>query len=394
MKKTILAVAALNVFGIASAQSSVALYGVIDTSIIVTKANVANGTRIESLSQPGMVSGSFYGSRWGLRVNEELGGGLSAIANIESGFDSTTGASAQGGLLFGRRAVVGLEGGFGSVTVGRNASSFDDVASDHAMMLASIFDPSNTNNGNAAATAGGLNTAANAAAFMDRNSSWVGYSTWFSNSVKYVSPTFGGFSGSAMYAFGEDKKPATASTPAVGASRSISGYLKYVNGPVLVSAGYQSEAFGRTATQKPRLENVMLSGVYDFGPVRFGMGLGRASYKDVAAPVLVGQPLPLAGSFAAQKEWSLSVAVPVGAATYSAGYAQSKGDTLGKSSGLGVQAMYALSKRTTLYAGAQSTKVYDKLASQITSGTMVGYTANASSIGRVTNVGLGIVHNF
>jgi predicted porin len=180
----------------------------------------------------------------------------------------------------------------------------------------------------------------------------------------------------------------------VSASSTLSGYLKYADGPVLVSAGYQSEGFARTATLKPRLENIMLNGVYDFGPVRFGLGLGRASYKDVAAPALVGLATPAAGSFEAQKEWSLSVAVPVGAATFSAGYAQSKGDTLGKSSGLGVQAMYAVSKRTSFYAGAQSTKVYDKLSAQIANGAMVGYTPNGSSITRVSNIGAGVIHTF
>ncbi|MDB5848708.1 MAG: porin, Gram-negative type, partial [Rhodoferax sp.] len=287
-----------------------------------------------------------------------------------------------------------LSGGFGAVTLGRNTSPYDDVSADHAMMEQSIFDPSNTNNGNPASTAASLNTPSSAASFLNRNSSWIGYNTRFNNSIRYDSPVFAGVSGAVLYAFGEDKKAATGTAQSVSASNSFSASLKYVNGPLLVSGGYQSEGIARTAALKPRLENMLVNAMYDFGVARVGVGFNRAKYNDVAAPAVVGLAAPGAASFDAQKEWSLSVAVPVGAATFSAGYAQSKGDTLGKSSGVGVQATYALSKRTTVYLGAQSTKAYDTLVSQITSGALAGYTANASDIGRVRYVGTGIRHTF
>jgi predicted porin len=394
MKKTLLAAAALHVFATANAQSSVTLYGLIDTNVQSATTNVAAGSSIRSLTRVAVDPGGFNGSRWGLRVKEDLGGGLAAIANIESGFDSSTGASAQGGLLFGRRAVVGLAGGFGQVTLGRNTSPYDDVSADHAMMEQSIFDPSNTNNGNSPGTAAGLNTPGSAATFLNRNSSWIGYNTRFNNSIRYNTPEFGGFSGAVMVAFGEDKTAASGGTAGVGASASYSANLKYQGGPLTLSGGYQSEGIARTATQKPRLENAILNAAYDFGAARVGLGLNRASYKDVAAPAMVGLAAPAGGSFKAQKEWSLSVAVPLGATTLSAGYAQSKGDTLGKSSGFGLQATYALSKRTTLYLGAQSTRAYDVLVSEINSGALVGYTANASDISRVRTVGAGIRHTF
>ena len=388
MKKTILAIAALNVFAAANAQSSVTLYGLIDTNVQSLTTNVAGTASIRSLRQAKVDAGGFNGSRWGMRVKEDLGGGLAAIANLESGFDSSTGASAQGGLLFGRRANVGLSGGFGAVTLGRNSSPYDDISSDHAMMAQSIFDPSNVNNGNAAGMAATLNTPASAAAFLNRNSTWVGYSTRFNNSIRYNTPVFGGFSGAVMYAFGEDK------SATVSASNSFSANLKYESGPLLVSGGYQSEGAARTATVKPRLENAQLNAAYDFGFARLGLGVNRATYKDVAAPALVGYAAPAVGTFEPQKEVSLSVSVPIGALTLAAGYAQSKGDTLGKASGFGLQATYGLSKRTTLYAGAQSTKSYDKLSEQISSGTLLGYNAGASDIRRVRTVGAGIRHTF
>ena len=193
------------------------------------------------------------------------------------------------------------------------------------------------------------------------------------NSVKYISPNFSGFSGSAIYAFGEDK------TPAVGASRSVGANLKYANGPLLVSGGYQSEGFTRSvAGDKPTLENTVLSVAYDFGVAKVGAGFNRAKFKDVTATT----------SLAPQNEFNLSVAVPLGATTLSAGYARSKGDDLGVSSGFGVQALYSLSKRTTLYAGLQTSKAYDKVANRITS------LAPTSNIGRTELYAAGIRHTF
>jgi predicted porin len=402
MKKTLIALAALGAMaGAAQAQSTVTIYGLLDANFGSYKTNVASGSgataSVQNLTQTKIDSGGLNGSRWGIRFSEDVGGGMAIIGNLESGINLDAGSSAQGGVLFGRRANVGVSSGFGTLVIGRNSSSYDDVSADYTMMAATIFDPSGTNNGPSVAAASGLAatttaptatalgvaaSASNAATFLGRNTTWVGFNTRFDNSVKYTSPNFGGFSGSIMYGLGENK------TSAVSASSTTSLNLKYANGPLLISGGYQSEGTTRTASAKPALENTLLSVAYDFGVAKVGAGFNRAKYKDVAAPAALG-----GGQFAAQKEWSLSVAVPLGATTLSAGYAQSKGDTLGKSTGYGVQALYSLSKRTTLYAGALSTKAYDKLAEAVNNGSL-GFTAGASSIGRTTSYGAGIRHTF
>ena len=377
MKKTLIALAALGAMASAAqAQSTVTLYGLLDVNVGSYKTNVAVGSSVQSLKQTKIDGGGLNGNRWGLRVSEDIGGGMAVIGNIESGFNIDTGTSAQG-ALFGRKAIVGLTGGFGTVTLGRNTSSYDDVAADHAMMGATIFDPSNTNNGNSAATAQALvdGSFSAAASFLGRNTTWVGYNSRFNNSVKYASPSFGGFSGGVMYSLGEDK------TTAVGASKTVSANLKFANGPLLISGGYQSEATARTATAKPALENTLLNVAYNFGVAKVGLGLNRAKYKDLT---LLGTNFDLA----AQKEVSLSVAVPLGATTLSAGVARSKGDDLGKSTGFGVQALYSLSKRTTLYAGALSTKAYSELADD------VKFVSPTSNIGRTTTYAAGLRHTF
>ncbi|RYF47330.1 MAG: porin [Cytophagaceae bacterium] len=198
MKKTLIALAALGAMaGVAHAQSTVTLYGLVDASFGSHKTNVFNAVdgTFDNVRQTRIndgATGGLQGSRWGMRVSEDLGGGLAAIANLESGFSIDSGVSGQGGALFGRRANVGLSGGFGTVTLGRQSTAYTDVASNHAMMGATLFDPSNTNN---AITDFTSLTPAFIAGTVNRNTTWVGYTERVNNSIKYVSPVFGGFSG-------------------------------------------------------------------------------------------------------------------------------------------------------------------------------------------------------
>uniref|UniRef100_UPI001178728F porin n=1 Tax=Paraburkholderia caledonica TaxID=134536 RepID=UPI001178728F len=107
--------------GTAHAQSTVTLYGLIDNGL--NYVSNAKGPRQFALTS---TTGTPLGSRWGLLGNENLGGGLSAIFNLENGFDTDTGKLGQNGLEFGRLAYVGLKGDFGSVTLGRQYASMVD----------------------------------------------------------------------------------------------------------------------------------------------------------------------------------------------------------------------------------------------------------------------------
>ena len=101
--------------GVAHAQSSVTLYGILDTGVeYVSHAN-ASGSAV--VRMPG-VTGEVP-SRWGLRGNEDLGGGLSAQFALESGFNTRGGDLGQGGRLFGRQAWVGLHSDYGLLSFGR-----------------------------------------------------------------------------------------------------------------------------------------------------------------------------------------------------------------------------------------------------------------------------------
>jgi predicted porin len=99
----------------AFAQSSVTLYGILDTGIeYVSHANAAGDHVVR---MPG-ITGELP-SRWGLRGAEDLGGGYKAVFALESGFNTRGGDSGQGGRLFGRQAWVGIASPYGQLSLGR-----------------------------------------------------------------------------------------------------------------------------------------------------------------------------------------------------------------------------------------------------------------------------------
>lgn len=104
--------------GTSHAQSSVTLYGIIDTGVeYVTNIGPQKSAGVHVPSNTASLP-----SRWGVRGVEDLGGGLSAIFVLESGFAPGTGALNQGGREFGRQAYVGLSGRWGTFSVGRQYS--------------------------------------------------------------------------------------------------------------------------------------------------------------------------------------------------------------------------------------------------------------------------------
>ncbi|MDR8963595.1 Outer membrane porin protein [Burkholderia multivorans] len=112
--------------GVAHAQSSVTLYGVIDAGIsYVNHSKNATGGSSKLFKYD---DGVAQGSRWGLRGTEDLGGGLKAIFVLENGFNSGNGTLGQGGAIFGRQAYVGLsQSQYGTLTFGRQYSFSTDV---------------------------------------------------------------------------------------------------------------------------------------------------------------------------------------------------------------------------------------------------------------------------
>lgn len=112
--KKLLVLSILAFSGSVSAQSSVTLYGLIDTAVAYYN-NAAKGGSFTGMSG---LTGELP-SRWGVRGTEDIGRGYKVFFVLENGFVPTTGDLSYGGRLFGREANVGASGPFGSVTLGR-----------------------------------------------------------------------------------------------------------------------------------------------------------------------------------------------------------------------------------------------------------------------------------
>jgi predicted porin len=116
MKKHLIIAAALSASaGMASAQGSVTVYGLIDAAFSRTTNVNAAGDAVVRMPT---VAGE-HGSRLGFKGTEDLGNGTQALFVLESGFGPDDGTSAQGRRLFGRQAYVGLAGRYGTLTFGR-----------------------------------------------------------------------------------------------------------------------------------------------------------------------------------------------------------------------------------------------------------------------------------
>jgi predicted porin len=122
MKKSLILAGMLAMLGVdvAQAQTSVQIYGLIDTAVeYVTNVNAAGN----GLARMPNLSGGMFPSRIGFRGTEDLGGGLSAIFTLENGFAPDSGSLGQGNRLFGRQAWVGLSSAnLGTLTFGRTYS--------------------------------------------------------------------------------------------------------------------------------------------------------------------------------------------------------------------------------------------------------------------------------
>ena len=332
MKKTLVAVAALAASA-AFAQSSVTLYGVADAYF--------GSEKIDGVTSQTVVnSGGLSQSRIGLSVKEDLGSGLSAFAIIEGNVALDQGA----GATSDRKSIVGLSGGFGAVSLGQQQTPMQDV-------LENVIDAQ----GNSAFSTVNASAAGNVAA------SGATLFT-YGNSVRYDSPNFDGFSGAVQIGLGENKDQAVG-VASNSADSGVSLNVKYENGPLGVVFAYQNDKAttdGVAASVAPPTPAVpgtevdtkitALGGYYDFGVAKLNLGYvnGKATVTDLA--------LATTGSTKG-RTINVGVTVPVDAFTFVGQYSQAEiNDVDGNSKSFALEGRYALSKRTTAYAGYNNTK--------------------------------------
>lgn len=103
----------------AQAQSNVTIYGILDASV-EQLSNVGSGG--DSLKRMPGLTGGISPSRIGFRGTEDLGDGLKAVFTLEQGLGVDSGTLNQGGRAWGRQVFVGLQGSWGTVSLGRQYS--------------------------------------------------------------------------------------------------------------------------------------------------------------------------------------------------------------------------------------------------------------------------------
>lgn len=116
----------------ARAQSSVTLYGIVDTGVQYYNHASGGGSVVGMPNLTGEVP-----SRFGLRGTEDLGGGFKTFFVLENGFALNTGALNYGGRIFGRQANVGISSPYGTVTLGRQMNM-----SMYVLLNADVIGPS------------------------------------------------------------------------------------------------------------------------------------------------------------------------------------------------------------------------------------------------------------
>jgi len=284
MKKSLIALAVLGFAGAAMAQSSVTLYGVADAGL--GKAKSAGDTKVNMQSAGTMNNGT---SRLGVRGVEDLGGGLKAGFNFETGLSLENGNTSTAGAGFwGRAANLWLGGNWGTFQMGRTLNpSFYGVA---AWELTGTANYSVV--GNTYGYVGGA-----------RNSSEFSYKT----------PDFGGLSAKLGYIMKADN----------GDNAKWDLNVIYANGPI--AAGLSAN---KTKGQKV---GYALGGKYNFG--NFAVA---ASYSD---------------NHKVRRGFSIGGTANFGAASVTLDLTRDTKNLAGKkyTNGL-LEGKYALSKRTFMYA--------------------------------------------
>lgn len=346
MKKTLIATAMLSLAAAsahAQQASSVTLYGIVDVNIAQSKefsGSTVTGMNVYSPTNP-------RGSRFGMRGSENIGGGLRGIFQLEAGLNAENGTMAgSGSQLFNRHAWVGLAGGFGEFTVGRqetmhrvaNNGGYNDVSTEGELSI----------------------TTSNSGLQLMQN-----FGTRVNNAVRYTSPAFSGLRVRVQSALGQK---ASASTNGV--------MVSYDQGPF--KAALVHEYYDGSGITGPSRWNEVttLSGQYNFGA--FTLALGYQQTDNLLASASVPASTAVYGDHTA---YNVGVIVPVTKAlTLRVQYTESStkvGTSDRDHARTGISARYSLSPRTYMYL-AYTEKDVD----------LPTATANKNSLG------LGLSHAF
>ena len=313
------------------AQSTVTIYGRVNTTVEAQKSNGVKNTVVADNN-----------SRFGFRGTEDLGGGLKALFQLESGFDSSTGATTRG-ALFGREATVGLSGSVGTVKLGQQSlAPIYYTSADYVSMH-------NHDTGSSSDALFGL--------FLQPLRQ--------SNSIAYTSPTFSGFKFQLAQSLSEKANFAGSAIPV---STVTDATLDYDNGPLHLGVGYDKNGLNKTFAVRA---------LYEFGALTVGGYYERDKYEGafVGGPTLV--------DWGTRNNVRLSAMYVMGASEFHA--------NVGAAGNFSKIALESKARQYTLgynYNLSKRTKVYG-LVTRISDSAAGLYAA-----GNFSSTAVGIRHNF
>lgn len=343
-----LAALAVTFSGNSLAQSNVTLYGIVDSYLERSDHN-PSGVAGQSggVSSVKLSSAGLQASRWGVRGVEDLGSGLKALFVLEAGFNVDTGMQTDPGKFFNRQTFIGLDGRFGRATIGRQYTSlFDTLIHYMPLSYSGTYEP-----------------------FI------YGIGTLrLDNAAKYR-VLLGSVEVQAHYGFGE-QPGSTQGNAGWGAS------LNYITGPLAVGAAYDQVNGSEIAGSYPRTRKVAVGGRYAVGETKFYAGYRSSKSAGVVAATPPDDDM-----------WWIGAGYQLTPSTLvSVAYYQDQLKTPANAVDTGnpkqfvVQGIYALSKRTQLYAAVAQARNAGLNFSSI--------RTLAAGANRQTGVALGIHHKF
>jgi predicted porin len=382
----------------AQAQTNVVVYGKLypDITHLNYSGATPTGGAFSSLSaapsgraSSNVTSMDSPNSRLGFKGTEDLGGGLSAIFQLEMGFSSDTGAQSSTSQLFSRNTFVGLSGGFGTIRLGNMDTVYKELGDQMSFL--------GITSGNFMSTSNILSkptfTTNSAASFHLRRT----------NSFYYTSPQIAGFTGMFDWSPNETAGAASAGVISTG--------IKYENGPIYAALAYEvhKDMFGVSTSAPAAIANPVASP-------------GAASSKDQAARATFQYSFPDnwkaeidvahlrysesgqvgAGRFDSYKHntWAVGIQKDIGAVTLVTSFGMEGAGTCTLTGGVAcntgglnarmfnVGAGYALSKRTSLFA------VYTRMSNDFSGVTTAALTGTAANGQDQNIVALGLSHSF
>lgn len=348
MKKSLLVAALITGFaGVAQAETSVTLYGIVDGGIGYERVKGTIGNVDVDAKRTGLLDGFNSRNRWGLKGVEDLGNGLQAVFVLENGFSLGTGQSGQGNRMFGRQATIGLKSdAWGQLDFGRQTN----IASKY---LAGVVSPFGIDFGLAKA---GTNFSAMASVRYD-------------NMIMYQTPNYAGFQLGVGYSFNTSgNQRFKTSGGAQPNDRAVTAGVRYANGPLAAGLTYDEIKVRDTALagypvagqEGTKIRSWNLGASYDFDVVKLHAGFGQtrngwfAPFESIdgSVDVDVAGFAPLDG--VKVNSYTLGLSAPVGAngaVMASWGMADPRNVDADKQQVFSLGYSYALSKRTNVYAG-------------------------------------------